>query len=71
MSKPISRRELISRLKTFGWAGPFPGKNHMYMEQGERRLPIPNPHGGDLDWTLTKRIMKQAGISQQEWDAVR
>jgi hypothetical protein len=70
MPKPISRKDLIRRLKVLGWVGPFPGKNHMHMENHGRRLPIPNPHGNDLDWTLTKRIIKQAGISQEDWDAL-
>lgn len=31
-------------------------------------LPIPNPHGGDIDWSLTKRILKQANIDPTDWD---
>ena len=69
MPKPTSRRELIQRLKLFGWEGPYSGKNHMYMEKHGRRIPIPNPHGSDLDWTLVKRILKQAGIDSKNWDA--
>jgi hypothetical protein len=34
------------------------------------RLTIPNPHVGDIDWSLTKRILQQAGISPDQWDAV-
>ncbi len=40
----------------------------MSMVKGEERLFIPNPHGKDIDWTLTKRILKQAGIDPNEWD---
>ncbi len=69
MPKPISRRELIRRLKAFGFAGPFPGRNHQSMRFGEKTVPIPNPHGtNDIDWSLTKRIIKQAGIDPAEWD---
>ncbi len=39
----------------------------MVNSQG-RPIPIPNPHGGDIDWSLTKRILQQAGIDPNEWD---
>ena len=68
MPKPISRRELIRRMRLFGYAGPFPGKRHEIMRNVEHSVPIPNPHGKDIDWTLTKRILKQAEIDPKAWD---
>ena len=68
MPKPISRRELIRRLREFGWEGPFPKGPHMGMLRDNQRIAIPNPHGGDIDWSLTKRILKQAGIDQTDWE---
>jgi hypothetical protein len=68
MPKPISRRELIRRLRQFGWQGPFPGKRHSLMRKGDFTIPIPNPHGSDIDWSLTKRILKLTGIEPDEWD---
>ncbi|HBJ84857.1 MAG TPA: hypothetical protein DDZ88_13500 [Verrucomicrobiales bacterium] len=69
MPKPISRRELIRRLKLLGWSGPYGGGKHMNMVNSQGRpIPIPNPHGGDIDWSLTKRILQQAGIDPNEWD---
>jgi hypothetical protein len=68
MSKPISQREMIRRLRALGWEGPFPGKRHPVMRQGSRKLPIPNPHGRDIDWSLVERILAQFGISRDEWD---
>ncbi len=32
------------------------------------RLTLPNPHRGDIDWSLTKRILDQAGIAPDEWE---
>ena len=40
---------------------------HMVNAEG-RPIPLPNPHKGDIDWSLTKRILKQAGISKKDWD---
>jgi predicted RNA binding protein YcfA (HicA-like mRNA interferase family) len=70
MPKPISRREMIRRFRALGWEGPVSGHRHMAMRLGRLTVPIPNPHGGDIDWTLTRRILKQAGISAAEWEAL-
>ena len=67
MPKPISRRELIKRMRMFGYVGPSPGKRHEVMRRGQHTVPIPNPHGKDIDWTLTKRILAQAQIDPKQW----
>ncbi len=69
MPKPIQRRELIRRLRSFGWSGPEGGGSHPFMRKEGHRLIVPNPHGSDLDWTLVKRILRQARISSEEWEA--
>jgi len=38
------------------------------MRKGTHTVPLPNPHGIDLDWTLVKRILKQADIDPDEWE---
>ncbi len=40
------------------------------MIRGDRTLRIPNPHGGDIGVELLSRILKQAGISRREWEAI-
>ena len=69
MPKPIKRAELIRRLRALGWEGPFQKGKHPFMVKAGMRLTIPNPHTGDIDWSLTKRILQQAGISPEQWDA--
>jgi UDP-N-acetylmuramyl pentapeptide synthase len=32
------------------------------------RLTIPNPHQGEIGKDLLSRILKQAGISREEWE---
>lgn len=68
MPKPISRREMLRRLRLFGWNGPFPGGKHMIMLKDNRSIHIPNPHGSDVDWSLMKRVLTQAEIDSREWD---
>ena len=38
------------------------------MSKADRRVFIPNPHRGDLDWSLVKQIVSQAGIATGAWD---
>ncbi|TDA70367.1 MAG: type II toxin-antitoxin system HicA family toxin [Clostridia bacterium] len=65
---PLSRRELIRRLRRLGFEGPFSGGRHSFMRQGQLKIRVPNPHQSDISASLIKEILKQAGISQREWD---
>jgi predicted RNA binding protein YcfA (HicA-like mRNA interferase family) len=66
---PIPRRRLLRYLRQFGYDGPFPGGNHEYMRRADGvRLTIPNPHQGDIGQALLGRILRQAGISREEWE---
>ena len=68
---PASRRELIRRMRKLGYRGPVPGKTHAVMIRGEHRVPIPNPHGGDIAVPLLKRILREASITEAQWDSVK
>ena len=70
MSKPIRRSELIRRLRVLGWEGPYQKGKHPFMVKAGVRLTIPNPHRGDIDWSLTKRLLNQANISSNEWESL-
>ena len=67
---PTKRRDLISGLQKAGFSGPFAGGNHEYMARGSTRVPIPNPHHGDISVTLLKRILAVAGISKATWESL-
>jgi predicted RNA binding protein YcfA (HicA-like mRNA interferase family) len=64
---PVSRRELVRKLKRLGFEGPFPGGKHQWMRRGGLRLTIPNPHGGAIDPRLIRRILRQANIPLEDW----
>lgn len=64
---PVSRRELVRKLKALGFEGPFPGGKHQWMRRGGLRLTVPNPHGGAIDPGLIRRILRQAGLTLEEW----
>jgi predicted RNA binding protein YcfA (HicA-like mRNA interferase family) len=64
---PVSRRELVRKLKALDFEGPFPGGKHVWMTRDGLRVTIPNPHQGDIDPGLIRRILRQAGITVEEW----
>lgn len=67
---PIKRNDLIRTFRQLGFDGPFAGGNHEYMIRGTKRVPIPNPHQGDISVGLLRRILDVAGISRQEWERI-
>lgn len=67
---PIRRRELIANLRRLGFAGPFPGGRHELMTRGKDHAILPNPHQGDIDAPFLARILRQAGITRDEWEAL-
>lgn len=66
--KPISRRELIRKLRALGFAGPLSGGRHSFMKRGRLKLRIPNPHHKDISVNLLKRLLRQANITEEEWE---
>ena len=68
MPKPIKHREMLRRIRTFGWNGPYQRGKHPFVVKNAVRLTIPNPHYGDIDWSLMKSILRSAEISTDEWD---
>ena len=66
--KPTTNKDLIKRLQSFGFDGPFPGGKHRFMLKGKIRLTMPNPHRKEISVDLLFRILRQAGISKEEWE---
>jgi predicted RNA binding protein YcfA (HicA-like mRNA interferase family) len=65
---PIRRTGLIKNLKQFGFEGPYSGGKHQFMVKGDITLRIPNPHQSDIGRELLARILRQAGITKEEWE---
>lgn len=68
---PVSRTEFIRRLKELGFTGPYSGGRHQFMLHQTRRLILPNPHRGDISPDLLSRLLRQAGVSREEWETPR
>ncbi len=69
-SVPIEYREFLRKFRRLDFSGPFQVGRHPFMIRGKQKIAIPNPHGKTIDdLKLLKRILRQAGINDQEWDA--
>ncbi len=67
---PVSRRDLVRGLRRLGLDGPGQGGRHEYMRRGNVAVTIPNPHRGDIGIGLLARVLRQAGVSREEWESV-
>jgi predicted RNA binding protein YcfA (HicA-like mRNA interferase family) len=65
---PVKRSDLIRYLREYGFDGPYSGGKHPFMVKGDLTLTIPNPHQKDIGREFLKRILRQAGISKEEWE---
>jgi hypothetical protein len=50
-----------------GFVGPYAGPDHAFMVRGTNRVKIPNPHGQEINVNLLSEILREAGISREEW----
>ena len=41
------------------------------MIRGDVSISIPNPHGGDIGRNLLAVILREAGITKEEWEKLR
>ncbi len=64
---PVSRRVLVERLRELGFTGPYAGGRHEFMLRDTHRLILPNPHRSDIRVDLLQRILRQAGVTREEW----
>lgn len=67
---PLKRSDLIYYLRQIGFVGPSAGGKHEFMLKGKLKFILPNPHRGDLSKGLLARLLRQAGITQEEWEAL-
>lgn len=67
---PISRTDLIRALRKAGFDGPYSGGKHSFMVKGQLSLTVPNPHRSEIGRDLLARILRQAGMSKEEWEAL-
>jgi predicted RNA binding protein YcfA (HicA-like mRNA interferase family) len=65
--KPVSWREFVQRMCELGFEGPYVGGRHPQMRRGNVTIIIPNPHDGEIGVGFLTRLLRQAGITREEW----
>ncbi|MEK7087362.1 MAG: type II toxin-antitoxin system HicA family toxin [Patescibacteria group bacterium] len=68
MLKNISWRKLVQKFRRLDFDGPYSGGRHLFMVKGKLKVRIPNPHRGDISRFLVAEILKQADISDEDWN---
>ena len=63
---PVTWSELVRRLRTLGFDGPYAGGRHPQMQREDVTVIIPNRHEGDIGIGLLTRLLRQAGVSREE-----
>ena len=50
---------VVRKLRAAAFQGPYPGGRHEWMEKEKDPawLTVPNPHGGDIDVALLRRLL--------------
>lgn len=67
---PIKQKDLVHALRACGFEGPFSGGKHPFMVKGDITITIPNPHRREIGREFLARILRQAGISREEWETL-
>ena len=65
---PVKRKDLLRYLRQSGFDGPYSGGKHPFMLKGDITIRVPNPHQADIGKELLARILRQTGISKDEWE---
>jgi hypothetical protein len=52
-----------------GFDGPRGRGGHQYMSRGKQKVFVPNPHGSVVSVDLIRRMLRNAGLSPEEWDS--
>jgi len=64
---PVNWKEFVSRMKELGFEGPYYGGKHPKMKKGNLTVIIPNKHETEIGAGFLKRLLKQAGITEEDW----
>jgi predicted RNA binding protein YcfA (HicA-like mRNA interferase family) len=58
----------VQKFRKLGFEGPYSGGRHLFMIKEDKKVHIPNPHKADISKHLVAEILRQAGISSEDWD---
>lgn len=62
---------MVRKFRNCGFEGPHYGSGnspHPFMKKGTQKVHIPNDHGADIGVGLLRRVLRIAGISDDQWE---
>ncbi|MCS6918322.1 MAG: type II toxin-antitoxin system HicA family toxin [Fimbriimonadales bacterium] len=67
---PIPAREVVRKLRALGYEGPFGGGKHSVMRHPETsvKISVPVHSSRDLPIGTLRAIVREAGVSVEEWE---
>jgi len=63
---PLKFREVVSKLKKFGFECPFYGWKHPIMKNDKKRIPVPNHGWKDVSSWVIACIIDHVWVSVEE-----
>jgi predicted RNA binding protein YcfA (HicA-like mRNA interferase family) len=70
MARNISWRKLVQKFRRLGFDGSYSGGRHFFMVRDTLKIRIPNPHRSNISAALVAEILRQADISNNEWESI-
>lgn len=69
---PLKSGDVCRKLRKLGYADPVPGRRHVRMVhlQTGKIIPVPMHGGKDVSIGLLREIIKEAGVTVEEWLAL-
>ncbi len=66
---PEKPQVVVRKLRRLGYEGPFGGGKHVFMRHPEtkKKIAIPWHQGRDIPVGTLRAILRQVGISPEEW----
>lgn len=66
---PEKSQTIISKLRRLGFEGPYGGGKHVFMRHPEThvKIPVPMHKGRDIPIGTLRAIIRQAGVSVEDW----
>lgn len=69
---PLKPNAVVRKLRKLGFSGPLPGGKHQRMVNLStgQIIPIPMHQGKDVGVGLIREIIREAGITREDWLAL-
>ena len=67
LPKLTTESEFLTRFQALGYEGPKQRGPHPFMQKGKHKPSIPNSHDFPIFVGKLRRILRRAGISEEDW----